>query len=695
MSVQQAILEPQDEPVVRMQQADAAPPIAPIPLRTCALAALAASVFDLLAGEPQLAEHQFLLAHLQAAGGPEGWRRGAQRALAEPASRGCREDWPLLALAQHLGLSTGELLAVALTAGVEEEPMVGRVIAYLQQPMGGARPTLGLLETALRSEIASPSRRGDTLPPLFALLAGPALSSGLLTLSNEQAPLPERGVALPQPLALALHGADGAWPSAVAAASAVAYAAADETKFGLPLPPSVLAQAQRQAQALEGSARGGRGLRLLVVRSGSPAEGQAVAAAVAAALDLQPLYLQLSAPVAGLGPYCYLRGRLPVFCAELPPGEHKPLPPIPGYRGPVLAVCGSEGSLELEGEVGLSWTPPVPPPLERELLWRQALPSADDGLAQRLAGRHRHSSGRIAQLGRLALHQARMDGRAAVEAQDVYAAAWAGDGAGLETLAQPLPERIADEALVAGPALQRDLNGLLARCLARDGLVDNLGASARARYRPGVRALFVGASGAGKTLAVGWLATQLNMPLYRVDLAAVTSKYIGETEKNLAQLLGRAEQSEVILLFDEADSLFGKRTDVQQANDRFANAQTNYLLQRIESYDGICVLTSNSRSRFDQAFTRRLDAIIEFPTPGPQERRALWLSHLGSGHTLAGQDINRLAAVTDLAGGHIRNVVLTAAVFAHSAARPIAYADILGGLADEYRKLGRQLPVDL
>jgi len=688
MSVQQAILEPHLEPhlELRTEPARAALPAAPAPLRTYALAALAASVFDLLASEPQLAEHQFLLAHLQAAGGPEGWRKGVQQALAEPGSYGCREDWPLLTLAQHLGLSTGELLAVALAAGVEEEPMVGRVIAYLQQPMGGARPTLGLLATALRSEIASPSPLGDALPPLFALAAGPALSSGLLALSNEQSPLPERGVALPQPLALALHGADGVWPGAAAATYAGPAAS-------LPLPPSVQAQAQRQAQALRDSA--GRGLRLLIVRSGSPAEGQAVAAAVAAALRLQPLYLQLTAPVAGLGPYCYLRGRLPVFCAELPPGEHKPLPSVPGYGGPVLAVCGSEGSLELEGEVGLSWTPPVPSPLERELLWRQALPSANEGLAERLAGRHRHSSGRIAQLGRLALHQARMDGRTAVEAQDVYAAAWAGDGAGLETLAQPLPERIADEALVAGPALQRDLNGLLARCLTRDGLVDNLGASARARYRPGVRALFVGASGAGKTLAVGWLATQLNMPLYRVDLAAVTSKYIGETEKNLAQLLGRAEQSEVILLFDEADSLFGKRTDVQQANDRFANAQTNYLLQRIESYDGICVLTSNSRSRFDQAFTRRLDAIIEFPTPGPQERRALWLSHLGSGHTLAGQDINRLAAVTDLAGGHIRNVVLTAAVFAHSARRPIAYADILGGLADEYRKLGRQLPVDL
>jgi SpoVK/Ycf46/Vps4 family AAA+-type ATPase len=248
---------------------------------------------------------------------------------------------------------------------------------------------------------------------------------------------------------------------------------------------------------------------------------------------------------------------------------------------------------------------------------------------------------------------------------------------------------------VTTPTLRRDLEALLMRCRARDGLVEGLGASATARYRPGVRALFVGPSGTGKTLAAGWLATNLGLPLYRVDLAAVTSKYIGETEKNLAQLLARAEQAEVVLLFDEADSLFGKRTDVQQANDRFANAQTNYLLQRIESYDGITILTSNSRSRFDEAFFRRLDVIVDFPIPGPQERRALWQSHLGANHGLTGQDVNRLAATADLTGGHIRNVVLAAAVLAQEAERPIEYADLAEGLASEYRKLGQQMPVEL
>jgi SpoVK/Ycf46/Vps4 family AAA+-type ATPase len=281
---------------------------------------------------------------------------------------------------------------------------------------------------------------------------------------------------------------------------------------------------------------------------------------------------------------------------------------------------------------------------------------------------------------------------------DVRAAAWSGEGGGLDALAQPLTDAVPDAALVLNPGLRRELELLLARSRARDGLVDHLGVAAAVRYRPGVRALFVGPSGTGKTLAVGWLATRLGLPLYRVDLAAVTSKYIGETEKNLAQLLARAEQHEAVLLFDEADSVFGKRTEVQQANDRFANAQTNYLLQRMETYEGIAVLTSNSRSRFDEAFTRRLDAIVEFGMPGPQERRSLWLAHLGSGGGAPGvstPEINRLAAAADLAGGHIRNAVLSAAVMAQAEGRAIAYADLVEGLKAEYRKLGKQAPAEL
>jgi SpoVK/Ycf46/Vps4 family AAA+-type ATPase len=151
----------------------------------------------------------------------------------------------------------------------------------------------------------------------------------------------------------------------------------------------------------------------------------------------------------------------------------------------------------------------------------------------------------------------------------------------------------------------------------------------------------------------------------------------------------------MLLLFDEADSLFGKRTDIRESNDRFANAQTNYLLQRMESYDGITVLTSNGRSRFDDSFSRRFDAILSFSLPGPEERRALWVAHLGAEHHVNTGQMNLLAAVAELTGGQIRNAVLRGAVDAAQDGKGIQYRHLLGGVASEYRKLSRQLPNEL
>jgi hypothetical protein len=427
-----------------------------------------------------------------------------------------------------------------------------------------------------------------------------------------------------------------------------------------------------------------------------------VAREISAALDRRVLFIEVerggapgrhAANLAGLGPMLVLRRLVPAFCFDLGPGDRRSLPATPGYAGPALALCGHEGAIEAFGESPAAWTIGAPAPAERRKLWNIAIGEGD--LAARLAVEYRHGSGRIAELGRRVRQRCLLERRDRPQFSDVADACWIGNGAALEGLAQPLPDRIPDEALVAGAILKEELSRLLLRCRSRENLVEGLGASAVARYRPGVRALFTGPSGTGKTLAASWLATQLGLPLYRADLASVTSKYIGETEKNLAQLLARAEDAGILLLFDEADSLFGKRTEVKESNDRFANAQTNYLLQRIETFDGVALLTSNSRSRFDPAFCRRLDMIVEFPLPGPEERRMLWLSHLGTRHQLTARDLNRIAAAADLAGGHIRNAVLTAAALAQSKGGPIAFDDVYVGLTDEYRKLGRLAPSEL
>jgi SpoVK/Ycf46/Vps4 family AAA+-type ATPase len=233
------------------------------------------------------------------------------------------------------------------------------------------------------------------------------------------------------------------------------------------------------------------------------------------------------------------------------------------------------------------------------------------------------------------------------------------------------------------------LDRLRDRILMRNGLARGLGPTLAARYKPGVRALFSGESGTGKTLAAHWLATEAGLPLYRVDLSAMTSKWIGETEKNISALLDTAEHGDVLLFFDEADSLFGSRTDVSDSHDRYANAQTNFLLQRIEDYTGVAILATNSRDRFDAAFARRLDMVLEFPLPDSAARRQLWDRHLGRDHAVPDEWLDAIAGSVDLAGGHIRNVVLAAAARARVGERPIEGRDLAAAIGEEYAKLGR------
>jgi SpoVK/Ycf46/Vps4 family AAA+-type ATPase len=341
----------------------------------------------------------------------------------------------------------------------------------------------------------------------------------------------------------------------------------------------------------------------------------------------------------------------------------------------------------------LSWPLPVASREERRELWHAALSAGV--LADRLAHEHRHGSGRISQLARLARHRATLDGSARPALSHVADAAWAGEGLGLEALSQWLRDAIFGEVMVMTPVLRHDLETLFLRCRSRDVLERGQGASATRRYRPSVRALFIGASGRGKTLAASWLATRLQMPLYSVDFASVTGKYIGETERNLAQLLAHAEQAEVVLLFDEADSMFGKCTEVKEANDRFASAETSYLLQRIETFDGMTLLTSNSKSRFDAVFMSCFDLNLDFPLPGSEERRALWLSRLGTHHALTIVQVNQFAVVVKFGGGHIRNAVLTAAVLAPARGEITECGDLVPAVNDEYHKLGRQVPAEL
>lgn len=222
----------------------------------------------------------------------------------------------------------------------------------------------------------------------------------------------------------------------------------------------------------------------------------------------------------------------------------------------------------------------------------------------------------------------------------------------------------------------------------RSRVYGNWGFDARLGRGRGITALFAGESGTGKTMAAEVLARDLDLDLYRIDLAGVVSKYVGETEKQLRQVFDAAERCGAVLFFDEADALFGKRTEVRHSHDRYANIEVNYLLQRMEDYRGIAILATNRRDALDPAFLRRLRFVIDFPFPDLEHRRRLWEGAIPVQAAPAALDYNALSRL-EVSGGHIRNIAVNAAFIAAGADRPIAMPDLMRAAAREYRKLGR------
>jgi len=206
----------------------------------------------------------------------------------------------------------------------------------------------------------------------------------------------------------------------------------------------------------------------------------------------------------------------------------------------------------------------------------------------------------------------------------------------------------------------------------------------------GISALFAGESGTGKTMAAEVIANELRLNLYRIDLSAVVSKYIGETEKNLRRLFDAAEDGGAILFFDEADALFGKRSEVKDSHDRYANIETSYLLQRMEAYRGLAVLATNMKSALDTAFMRRLRFVVDFPFPGREERKLIWQKVFPPETPREGLDYNRLARL-NLTGGSIHNIALNAAFLAAQADEPVTMPLILSAARTEFRKLERPI----
>ena len=261
----------------------------------------------------------------------------------------------------------------------------------------------------------------------------------------------------------------------------------------------------------------------------------------------------------------------------------------------------------------------------------------------------------------------------------------------LENLAQRIEPVARFEDIVLPPAELELLHQICSQVRNRSRVYEEWGFAARSSRGLGISALFHGESGTGKTMAAEVIANDLDLDLYRIDLSAVVSKYIGETEKNLRRLFDAAEYSGAILFFDEADALFGKRSEVKDSHDRYANIETNYLLQRIESYRGLAILATNFKAAFDTAFFRRLRFMVGFSFPGPAQRREIWQKTFPPQTSLAPLDHDWLSRL-NLTGGLIHNVALGAAFLAAEARTPVTMPLIIKSARTELRKLDR--PID-
>jgi len=358
------------------------------------------------------------------------------------------------------------------------------------------------------------------------------------------------------------------------------------------------------------------------------------------------------------------------------------------HLGGLLFVASREPLELLPGT--LRFTVNKPDTSDQRRLWQQSL-----GLAvQKLNG----SLDGVASQFRLSAQTIRTTGSeigatiAASDAPDeaLWTACRALGRRQLDDLAQRVEPASCWEELTLPESQKTTLRQIAAHVRNRMKVCDDWGFAGKSSRGLGLSTLFAGESGTGKTMAAEVLADELHLDLYRIDLSSVVNKYIGETEKNLRRVFDAAEDSGAILLFDEADALFGKRSEVKDSHDRYANIEVSYLLQRMETYTGLAILTTNLKTALDTAFQRRLRFVVQFPFPDTQQREAIWRNIFPTATPTNGLDYRKLAQL-HVAGGHIRNIAFNAAFLAADAGESVGMVHLLHAAHGEGAKRERSL----
>ncbi len=360
---------------------------------------------------------------------------------------------------------------------------------------------------------------------------------------------------------------------------------------------------------------------------------------------------------------------------------------------PGLIILSSHGPVDLGKELQrrtliLKITAPDYP--ERRLIWARSLGGSlsqvdlDD-----LASKFRFTGGQIEDAVRAAFSLAALEGKDRIRKEDVYNGCRLQADRKLSTLSRRVEAKNCWEDLVLPGEKMEQLKEIVSRVRHQGEVYHDWGFGKKLSLGKGLNILFSGSSGTGKTLAAEVLAYELGLEMYKVDLSTMVSKYIGETEKNLARIFQEAEQGNAILFFDEADSIFGKRSEVKDSHDRYANLEISYLLQKMEEHEGVVIMATNLVRNMDEAFTRRMHFTVEFPFPEEEYRLRLWKTLLPAEMPVAGDvDFEFLARKLRIAGGNIKNILVGAAFLAAENSGRLTMEHLVRATGKEYRKVG-------
>jgi ATPase family associated with various cellular activities (AAA) len=611
---------------------------------------------------------------------------------------------PLAALAQEFDLSPFDLDVIVIALAPELDLRYERLYAYLQDDVTKKRPTVDLALNLL-----CPSADDKLARRAHFQADAPLLRSGILRLcsdpSQPEPPLLAQSLRLDDQIGRLLIGGDGL-DARLAAFCALVEPDAAAAPHPLPEELSQVLEALAKAAATGTTLRlylrgpAGTGRRRVAELAAARTGKRLLAADLVRAPD-GPLFGEgirvLFREAAFKDAICFLDGLDPLLAGDRAPDQLVFARELVAASGvvvlagsapwPSLRALGADAPLAV---VVVSC--PVPPVTQRRQEWRAKLDRAGiditDGDLDTLARRFKLTPAQIAEAAATAPRLGPPGAPAGLA--EIFAAARAQTGhelGGLAVKIEPVFEW-GDIVLPDDSLLQ--LREICQRVAHQERVLEEWGFGRKLPLGRGVSALFAGPPGTGKTMAAEIVARALGLDLYRIDLSGVVSKWIGETEKNLDRIFRAAENANAILFFDEADALFGKRSEVRDSHDRYANIEISYLLQKMETYEGVAILATNRIEDLDEAFLRRLGFVVRFPFPEEPDRLRIWAAVWPDGVQLANDlDWSMLARELSFSGAEIRNVALAAAFFAAEARAPVTLDRIVHAARREYEKAGK------